>query len=89
MGPGVRRGDAWGKWVQPLAHRSDRSGAGHRSAKAMNGQTRADLAALIGQSRPTEILARKRMLTLGMIRKIAAAWAVPERVLVQEYVLAV
>lgn len=58
------------------------------AAMAMNGHTRADLAALVGQSRATEILARKRALTLGMIRKIAAAWAVPERVLVQEYALA-
>ena len=48
---------------------------------------RADLATLVGQSRATEILARKRALTLGMIRKIAAAGAVPERVLAQEYAL--
>jgi len=57
------------------------------AAMAMNGHTRADLAALVGQSRATEILARKRALTLAMIRKIAVAWAVPERVLVQEYAL--
>jgi len=43
------------------------------AAMAMNGQTSADVAALVGQSRATEILARKRALTLGMIRKIAAA----------------
>lgn len=55
------------------------------AAMAMNGHTRADLAALVGQSRAT---ARKRALTLGMIRRIAAAWAVPERVLAQEYALA-
>ena len=54
----------------------------------MNGHTRADLAALADQSRASEILACKRALTLGMIRKIAAARAVPERVLVQEYVMA-
>jgi HTH-type transcriptional regulator / antitoxin HigA len=58
------------------------------AAMAMNGHTSSDLAALVGQSRATEILARKRALTLGMIRKIAAARAVPERVLVQEYALA-
>jgi HTH-type transcriptional regulator/antitoxin HigA len=58
------------------------------AAMAMNGHTSADLAALVGQSRATEILARKRPLTLAMIRKIAAAWAVPERVLMQEYALA-
>jgi HTH-type transcriptional regulator/antitoxin HigA len=54
----------------------------------MNGYTRAELAALIGQSRATEILARHRALTLPMIRKIAGAWHVPEKVLVQEYALA-
>lgn len=54
---------------------------------AMNGRSRADLAALLGQSRATEILGRKRALTLPMIRKIARAWHVPEKVLVQEYAL--
>ena len=41
----------------------------------------------IGQSRATEVLQRKRALTLPMIRKIAAAWHVPERVLVKDYEL--
>jgi len=50
-----------------------------------NGHTRADLAGLIGQSRATEILNRSRALTLPMIRKIARAWHVPEKILVQEY----
>lgn len=57
------------------------------AAMAMNGYTRAELAELIGQSRATEVLARKRALSLSMIRKIAAAWRVPERVLVQDYAL--
>ena len=57
-------------------------------AMEMNGHTRAELAALIGQSRATEVLGRRRALTLPMIRKIASAWHVPERVLVQEYALA-
>lgn len=57
------------------------------TAMEMNGYTRAQLAALIGQSRATEILARNRALTLPMIRKIASAWHVPEKVLVQEYAL--
>jgi HTH-type transcriptional regulator/antitoxin HigA len=56
-------------------------------AMEMNGHTRAELAALIGQSRATEVLARRRALTLPMIRKIAGAWRVPERVLVREYAL--
>lgn len=58
------------------------------AAMAHEGRTRADLAAVIGQSRATEILQRRRPLTLPMIRKIAAAWKVPERVLVREYKLA-
>jgi HTH-type transcriptional regulator/antitoxin HigA len=58
------------------------------AAMEMNGYTRAQLAKLIGQSRATEILSRKRALTLPMIRKIAGAWHVPEKVLVQEYALA-
>jgi HTH-type transcriptional regulator/antitoxin HigA len=57
------------------------------AAMAMNGHSRADLAALLGQSRATEILGRKRALTLPMIRKIARAWRVPEKVLVQDYAL--
>lgn len=57
------------------------------AAMAMNGYTRAELAALIGQSRATEILARQRPLTLPMIRKIADRWHVPVSVLAQEYAL--
>jgi HTH-type transcriptional regulator/antitoxin HigA len=57
-------------------------------AMAAEGRSRGDLAALVGQSRATEILQRKRPLTLPMIRKIAAAWRVPERVLVKDYRLA-
>lgn len=58
------------------------------AAMAMNGYSRSELAALIGQPRATEVLARKRALSLSMIRKIAGAWRVPERVLVQKYALA-
>ena len=57
------------------------------AAMAHEGYGRAELAALIGQSRATEVLQRKRALTLPMIRKIAAAWHVPERVLVKDYKL--
>ena len=41
------------------------------TAMTMNGYSRADFAALVGQSRATEVLGRKRALTLPMIRKIA------------------
>ena len=43
------------------------------AAMACEGRSRGDLAELIGQSRATEILHRRRPLTLPMIRKIAAA----------------
>ena len=58
------------------------------AAMAHQGHSRSDLAKVIGQSRATEILQRKRPLTLAMIGRIAAAWKVPERVLVKEYPLA-
>ncbi len=55
------------------------------AAMAHEGHSRADLAALIGNSRATEILKRRRALTLPMIRRIAREWHVPERLLVREY----
>ena len=55
------------------------------AAMAQDGRTRADLAALIGKSRASEILGRKRALTLPMIRRIAREWRVPEHLLVREY----
>jgi HTH-type transcriptional regulator/antitoxin HigA len=50
--------------------------------------TRAELAELIGQSRATEVLKRKRYLTLPMIRQIAGNWGLPVGMLVKEYDLA-
>lgn len=45
-----------------------------------------DLAEIIGfASRVSEILSRKRKLTLAMIRKLSAALKIPTEVLVQEY----
>src|SRR3546814_18809048 len=57
------------------------------AAMEAEGRTRADLASLIGQSRATEVLARKRGLTLHMNRKIERAWHVPASILVREYQL--
>ena len=57
------------------------------AAMAYEGRSRADLGRLIGPSRATEILQRKRALTLPMIRKIASSWNVPERVLIKSYPL--
>lgn len=55
------------------------------AAMAHDGHSRADLAALIGKNRATEILKRQRPLTLPMIRRISAEWNVPEALLVKEY----
>ena len=56
-----------------------------RAEMEMNGRTRADLAAVIGQNRATEILGRKRPLTLAMIRALVGAWGVPADLLIGEY----
>ena len=55
------------------------------AAMVHDGHSRADLAALIGKNRATEILKRQRPLTLPMIRRISAEWHVPEALLVKEY----
>src|SRR3546814_829104 len=51
------------------------------------GRPRAALASRSGHERATEVLARKRGLTLHMIRKIERAWHVPASILVREYQL--
>jgi HTH-type transcriptional regulator/antitoxin HigA len=52
------------------------------------GHTQAELAGIIGsRSRASEILNRKRALTLPMIRDIAATWHIPINTLVGEYEL--
>lgn len=54
----------------------------------MNGRTQADLAALIGsQSRASEILNRRRRLTVEMIHKLVDAWGLPAEWLVRPYAL--
>ena len=48
-----------------------------------------DLAALIGsQSHASEVLRRRRPLSLAMIRVLAREWSLPADVLVREYELA-
>jgi antitoxin component HigA of HigAB toxin-antitoxin module len=50
------------------------------------GYSQADFAALLGsRSRASEILSRKRALTLPMVHKIAAAWHIPAELLVRPY----
>ncbi len=50
------------------------------------GYTQNDLASLIGlKSRVSEVLNKKRKLTLGMIRKLSEALSIPAEVLVKAY----
>jgi HTH-type transcriptional regulator/antitoxin HigA len=50
------------------------------------GHTQAELAELLGsRSRASEILARKRALTVEMIRAISEAWKIPADLLVRPY----
>ena len=50
------------------------------------GHTQAELAHVLGsRSRASEVLARRRALTLEMIQKISAAWKIPADLLVQPY----
>tara|TARA_B100000315_G_scaffold260653_1_gene323735 strand:- start:4517 stop:4882 length:366 start_codon:yes stop_codon:yes gene_type:complete len=48
------------------------------------GYERRDLEALLGKSRVSELLNRKRSLTLNMIRKLHEAWNIPADVLVRK-----
>jgi HTH-type transcriptional regulator / antitoxin HigA len=53
------------------------------------GHTQAELADILGsRSRASEVLARRRPLTLEMIQKINARWKIPADLLVQPYRLA-
>src|SRR5580693_7897240 len=50
------------------------------------GHTQAELGELLGsRSRASEILSRRRPLTVEMIRKIADAWKIPADLLVRPY----
>jgi HTH-type transcriptional regulator/antitoxin HigA len=50
------------------------------------GHTQAELAKILGsRSRASEVLARRRPLTLEMIQKINASWKVPADLLVRPY----
>jgi len=54
------------------------------------GHTQQQLAALLGSaSRASEILSRKRALTVAMIHKISTAWRLPAELLVKPYKLTV
>jgi HTH-type transcriptional regulator / antitoxin HigA len=50
------------------------------------GHSQAELADILGsRSRASEVLARRRPLTLEMIQKINASWIIPADLLVQPY----
>lgn len=50
------------------------------------GHSQADLAAVLGsRSRASEILARRRALTLPMVHQISTAWRIPVALLVRPY----
>lgn len=50
------------------------------------GLKRADLGKLLGsRSRATEVLDRRRPLTLDMVRKLNAEWRIPAEILIQDY----
>lgn len=52
------------------------------------GQTQAELAELLGsRSRASEILSRRRALTVEMIHKIGEAWKIPADLLVRPYAI--
>jgi HTH-type transcriptional regulator/antitoxin HigA len=52
------------------------------------GRTQADLATLFGsRSRASEILNRKRALTLEMIHKLHEEWKIPAELLIRPYKL--
>ena len=52
------------------------------------GQTQAELAELLGsRSRASEILSRRRALTVDMIHRISKAWRIPADLLVRPYEL--
>jgi len=53
------------------------------------GHSQAELADILGsRSRASEVLARRRPLTLEMIQKITAGWKIPADLLVQPYRIA-
>ena len=87
----VQRLADWGELIDLYEARQIRPAQGLdpvaiiRAEMEMNGRSRADLAALVGQNRATEILGRKRPLTLPMIRRLVSAWGIPADLLIAAY----
>ena len=87
----IRRLADWGELIDLYEARQIQPARGLdpvaviRAEMEMNDRTRADLAAIIGQNRATEILNRRRPLTLPMIRALVLAWRMPAELLIAEY----
>lgn len=59
-----------------------------RTHMEWNGYTQADLTKLLGsRSRASEILNRRRALTLEMVHKLVSEWGIPANLLVRPYSL--
>lgn len=57
-----------------------------KGAMELNGRSQNELAGLLGSaSRASEVLNRRRVLTLPMIRAISEEWRIPAALLVQPY----
>lgn len=57
-----------------------------RSHMELTGRDQSDLAALLGsRARASEILSRRRTLTLDMVRRLAREWGVPAEALIAPY----
>jgi antitoxin component HigA of HigAB toxin-antitoxin module len=77
-----------GRWPLRSRRRFDPVDVLHYAIKEL-GHSQVELAAILGsRSRASEILARRRPLTLEMIQKINASWKIPADLLVQPYRLA-
>lgn len=60
-----------------------------REFMAMTGRDASDLARLLGsRSRASEVLAKRRALSMSMIRKLHLDWSIPADCLIQPYRLA-
>jgi HTH-type transcriptional regulator/antitoxin HigA len=57
-----------------------------KSAMSLNGRSQNELASVLGSaSRASEVLNRRRALTLPMIRALSEEWRIPAALLVQPY----
>ena len=73
------------RWPIKSRRRFDPVDLLHYAIKEL-GHTQAELADILGsRSRASEVLARRRSLTVEMIQKINANWKIPADLLVQPY----